>query len=120
MAAGKFITYLRVSTQRQGKSGLGLEAQRAAVTDYLKGGSWVTLGEFVEVEGGKKNERPQLAKALEMCHLTGAKLLIAKLDRLSRNAAFLFNLRDAGIEFVAADMADANRMRGSGQRVSRH
>lgn len=110
MAEGKFITYLRVSTQRQSKSGLGLEAQRAAVAAYLNGGSWVTPGEFVEIESGKNNARPQLAKAMEMCRLTGAKLLIAKLDRLSRNAAFLLSLRDAGIEFVAADMPDASRM----------
>ena len=110
MAEGRFITYLRVSTQRQGRSGLGLEAQRAAVAAHLNGGQWVTLAEYVEIESGKNNDRPELAKAMEMCRLTGAKLLIAKLDRLSRNAAFLLNLRDAGIEFVAADMPDANRM----------
>lgn len=110
MTEGRFVTYLRVSTDRQGKSGLGLDAQRAAVAAHLNGGSWVTVGEYVEIESGKNNARPELTKAMEMCRLTGAKLLIAKLDRLSRNAAFLLNLRDSGIEFVAADMPDANRM----------
>ena len=72
MANGRFIAYLRVSTQEQGRSGLGLEAQRKAVTDYLNGGSWSLLAEFVEVESGKRADRPELAKALERCKLTGA------------------------------------------------
>lgn len=110
MATGKFVTYLRVSTDRQGKSGLGLEAQRKAVADYLNGGAWTLLREFVEVESGKRNDRPQLAAAMDECKLTGATLLIAKLDRLSRNASFLIGLRDSGTKFVAADMPDANRM----------
>lgn len=110
MMEGRFVTYLRVSTDRQGKSGLGLDAQRTAVAAYLNGGAWATTGEYVEIESGKNNARPELAKAIKMCRLTGARLLIAKLDRLSRNAAFLLNLRDSGIEFVAADMPDANRM----------
>lgn len=107
---GKFVSYLRVSTAQQGRSGLGLEAQRAAVADYLNGGDWALLREFVEVETGKRNDRPQLAEALKLCRLTGATLVIAKLDRLSRNAAFLLNLRDAGVEFVCADMPQANRL----------
>lgn len=110
MADGKFIAYFRVSTAKQGRSGLGLEGQRTAVMAYLNGGSWNLAAEFTEVESGKNNDRPELAKAMHMCRLTGATLVIAKLDRLSRNAAFLLNLRDSGIEFVAADMPAANRM----------
>ncbi len=110
MAAGKFIAYYRVSTVRQGLSGLGLEAQRQAVRDYLNGGDWSLLREFTEVESGGKNDRPQLAAAMAECRLTGATLIIAKLDRLSRNAAFLIGLRDAGVSFVAADMPNANAL----------
>src|SRR5690242_17658012 len=82
MANGKYVSYLRVSTERQGRSGLGLEAQREAVTAFLNGGNWELLQEFVEVESGKKDERPKLAKALHLCKVTGARLVIAKLDRL--------------------------------------
>ena len=110
MASGRFISYLRVSTARQGLSGLGLEAQRAAVRDFLNGGDWALLREFVEVESGGKNERAQLAAAMAECRLTGATLVIAKLDRLSRNAAFLIGLRDSGVRFVACDMPDANAL----------
>ncbi len=110
MADGKFISYLRVSTAKQGQSGLGLEAQRSAIAGYLNGGNWALLQEFVEVESGKNNERPQLAAAFEACRLTGAKLLIAKLDRLSRDAHFLLGLDKAGVEFVAVDMPNANRL----------
>lgn len=110
MATGRFVAYYRVSTEKQGRSGLGLEAQQAAVVQYLNGGAWTLLAEFTEVESGKNNERPQLAKAMKHCRLTGASLVIAKIDRLSRNAAFLMGLRDAGVSFVAADMPDANEM----------
>jgi DNA invertase Pin-like site-specific DNA recombinase len=111
MAQGKFVTYLRVSTKRQGDSGLGLEAQQRAVTDYLNGGAWTVAGEFVEVESGKSDtNRPQLQRAIAACRVYGAKLLIAKLDRLSRDAGFLLGLEKAGIEFVAADMPNANRL----------
>jgi DNA invertase Pin-like site-specific DNA recombinase len=110
MATGKFVSYLRVSTERQGRSGLGLEAQRQAVADYLNGGDWELLAEFVEVESGKRNDRPQLAAALHRARVTGAMLLIAKLDRLSRDAHFLLGLERAGIEFVACDMPHANRL----------
>jgi len=92
---GKFVAYYRVSTKRQGRSGLGLDAQRQAVTDYLNGGKRSLLREFVEVESGKLNTRPQLEQALHLCKITGATLVIAKLDRLSRNAAFLLTLRDS-------------------------
>ena len=110
MATGKFVSYMRVSTQRQGRSGLGLEAQRKAVEDYLNGGDWRLIEEFVEVESGKTAERPQLDAALEMCRATGARLIVAKIDRLTRDAAFLLSLRDSGVEFVAADMPEANRL----------
>jgi len=103
MAQGKFVAYYRVSTDRQGKSGLGLEAQRRAVKDYLDGGNWDLVQEFKEVESGKRNDRPELTKALHLCKVTGSRLLIAKLDRLSRNASFLLNLRDSGVRFVCAD-----------------
>jgi DNA invertase Pin-like site-specific DNA recombinase len=111
MAEGKFVAYLRVSTARQGRSGLGLEAQRKSVDDFLNGGSWKVIREFVEVESGKKaDNRPQLAKALQACRVHGAKLVIAKLDRLSRDAHFLLGLDKAGVDFVCADMPSANRL----------
>jgi DNA invertase Pin-like site-specific DNA recombinase len=110
MAEGKWISYLRVSTDRQGASGLGLEAQRQSVADYLNGGRWKLIKEFVEVESGKKIDRPQLEAALAACRLHGAKLVIARLDRLSRDAHFLLGLDKAGVDFVAADMPNANRL----------
>lgn len=110
MATGKFVSYFRVSTERQRRSGLGLEAQRKSVHDFLNGGRWDLIADFTEIESGKRNDRPELAKALAACRLHRATLLIAKIDRLSRNAAFLLNLRDAGVDFVAADLPDANRM----------
>jgi DNA invertase Pin-like site-specific DNA recombinase len=107
---GKFVSYLRVSTERQGRSGLGLEAQRQAVTDFLDGGRWTLIREFVEVESGKRDDRPQLAAAFEACKLYGATLIIAKLDRLSRDAHFLLGLQKAGVKFLAVDMPEANEM----------
>ena len=100
---GKFVSYLRVSTDRQGRSGLGLEAQRQAVADFLNGGAWRLVAEFVEVEAGKNTERPQLSKALQHCRLTGSTLVVAKLDRLARNARFLLAVvegtGEAGVVF---------------------
>jgi hypothetical protein len=110
MANGNFISYLRVSTARQGASGLGLEAQRKAVADYLNGGSWNLVTEVVEVESGKRSDRLKLAEALRLCRLHNATLVIAKLDRLSRDAHFLLGLEKAGVDFVAADMPSANRL----------
>src|SRR5215468_8873363 len=107
---GKFVVYFRVSTDKQGKSGLGLDAQRHAVQQYLNGGTWSLVGEFTEVESGKRNERPELEKALAVCKRQKAKLVIAKLDRLSRNLAFIATLMDSGVEFVAVDNPHANKL----------
>ncbi len=108
MAKGKFVSYLRVSTDQQGRSGLGLEAQQQAVKHYLDGGSCELLDEYVEVEGGKHLDRPQLKKAMHHALVTGATLIIAKLDRLSRDAHFLLGLQKEGVKFVCADMPEAN------------
>ena len=110
MAAGKFISYLRVSTQQQGKSGLGLEAQRESVADYLNGGRWKLVEEVVEVESGKRSDRPQLARALSLCRVHRATLLVAKLDRLARNVAFISALMEAGVAFQAVDLPNANNL----------
>ena len=107
---GRFVAYYRVSTARQGRSGLGLEAQRAAVSDHLNGGSWRLVAEFTEVESGKRSDRPKLAEALKACRLKGAKLIIAKLDRLARNVAFISNLMESNVEFEAVDFPQANRL----------
>jgi DNA invertase Pin-like site-specific DNA recombinase len=107
---GKFVAYFRVSTDRQGKSGLGLDAQREAVMNYLNGGRWTLVDEFTEVESGKRNDRPELVKALAACKKQKAKLVIAKLDRLSRNLAFIATLMDSGVEFVAVDNPHANKL----------
>jgi DNA invertase Pin-like site-specific DNA recombinase len=109
--ASKFVAYLRVSTAKQGRSGLGLEAQRESVRRFVADrGGRIIAPEYVEVETGKRNDRPELAKALKRCRTTGATLVVAKLDRLSRNAAFLMTLRDSGVAFVAADLPEANTM----------
>jgi DNA invertase Pin-like site-specific DNA recombinase len=110
MAKGRFISYLRVSTQRQGRSGLGLEAQRKAVTDYLNGGSWELVQEVIEVESGKSKDRPKLAEALRLCRVYNATLLVAKLDRLARNVAFISTLMESKVRFVAADLPEANEL----------
>jgi DNA invertase Pin-like site-specific DNA recombinase len=107
---GKFVAYYRVSTQRQGRSGLGLEAQQTAVNDYLNGGDWRLVAEVTEVESGKRSDRPKLAEALKLCRLHSATLIIAKLDRLARNVAFISNLMESGVEFHAVDFPQANRL----------
>jgi DNA invertase Pin-like site-specific DNA recombinase len=106
---GKFVAYYRVSTTKQGVNGLGMEAQRDAVRTYLNGGNWKLIAEFAEVETGKHNNREELVKAIALCRKEKAKLLIAKLDRLARNAAFLLNLRDSGVDFIAVDMPHADK-----------
>src|SRR5829696_5706350 len=108
--AGLFVAYYRVSTKRQGASGLGLEAQRTAVANFLKGHTSTIAAEFTEVESGSRDDRPELARAIAACRLYGAKLVIAKLDRLSRNVHFLTGLERAGVRFVAADMPEANEL----------
>ena len=106
---GKFIAYYRVSTDKQGRSGLGLDAQRKAVVDYLDGGRWTLLDEFTEIESGKRNDRPELEKALAACKKHRAKLVIAKLDRLSRNLAFIATLMDRKVDFVCCDNPTATK-----------
>lgn len=109
MANGRFVSYLRVSTAQQGASGLGLEAQRASVASHLNGGRWELLQEVVEVESGKRSDRPKLSEALRLCRQKKATLIIAKLDRLARNVHFISGLMESGVEFVACDMPAANK-----------
>lgn len=114
MAKGKFIAYYRVSTQKQGASGLGLEAQKEAVRRFLNGGAWELAGEYVEVETGKGADalakRPQLNAALSACRKESATLVIAKLDRLARNVHFVSGLMESKVRFVACDMPEANEL----------
>jgi DNA invertase Pin-like site-specific DNA recombinase len=104
----KYFSYLRVSTDKQGERGYGLDAQRKAISDYLAGRE--LLGEYVEIESGKHNDRPQLAAALSACKRNKATLIIAKLDRLSRNVAFIAALMDGTTDFVCCDFPQANRL----------
>lgn len=104
----KIVAYIRVSTDKQGRSGLGLEAQRAAIAAYAESANAEVIEEFREVESGRNNGREELEKALRKARAYGAKLVIAKLDRLSRNAAFLLTLQESGADFTACDMPDAS------------
>ncbi|SLN75355.1 recombinase family protein [Roseisalinus antarcticus] len=104
----RFVAYERVSTARQGASGLGLEAQRQTIETFAKQRGAVVLDRFTEVESGKVADRPELTKALHLAKVTGATLVIAKLDRLSHNAAFLLTLQGSGVRFLACDMPEAN------------
>ena len=106
-APQSFVAYYRVSTQKQGKSGLGIEAQKAAVAQYVSRNGGKVAAEFQEVESGKRSDRPQLALALERCRLTRSTLIVAKLDRLTRDVAFLCRLRDSKVDFVAVDNPNA-------------
>ena len=106
----KYVSYFRVSTDKQGKSGLGLEAQKSSVGHYIEKYHGEVLDSFTEIESGKKADRPELEKALRRCKLTGATLVIAKLDRLSRDVAFIANLQKSKVEFVCVDMPDANTL----------
>jgi len=105
----RYVAYFRVSTVRQGQSGLGLEAQRTAVLSFL-GNDADLIEEHVEIESGKKADRPKLLAALASCKKHGATLIIAKLDRLARNVAFVSSLMEAGIEFVAVDNPHASKL----------
>src|SRR5262245_48916557 len=108
---GKFVSYLRVATDKQGRNGYGINAQRQAVDDYLNGGAWELIEECVEVESGKRDRnRPELQRALALCKKHRARLIIAKLDRLSRNLAFIANLMDGKVDFVCCDMPQATRL----------
>ena len=104
----KYVIYYRVSTKKQGLSGLGLEAQKTIVENYIKNS--IVVAEFTEIETGKSANRPQLNKALECCKQHNTTLLVAKLDRLSRNLHFVTSLQNAGIDFVCCDMPTANRL----------
>jgi DNA invertase Pin-like site-specific DNA recombinase len=104
----RMIGYERVSTARQGASGLGIEAQRQAIDGFVANRAGTLLARFTEVESGRNPDRPELKQALHLAKVTGATLVIAKLDRLSRNAAFLLTLRDAGVKFAAVDLPEAN------------
>ena len=107
---GKFVAYYRVSTTKQGINGLGMDAQKQAVANYLNGGNWKLLAEFAEVETGKRKQPAGTGQSLALCAgRSRAILLIAKLDRLARNAAFLLNLRDSGVDFIAVDMPHADK-----------
>lgn len=114
MANGKYVSYVRVSTARQGASGLGLEAQQNAVAGFLNSGSSELLAEFKEIETGKGADalakRPQLRAALNVCRKHGATLVIAKLDRLARNVHFVSGLMESRVKFVACDMPNANEL----------
>lgn len=109
--APRYVAYYRVSTMQQGRSGLGLEAQQAAVEQYVaQHGGTLIAPPYQEVESGKRADRPQLALALERCRLTNATLVVAKLDRLTRDVSFLCKLRDSNVDFVAVDNPNANRL----------
>src|SRR5436190_7924659 len=103
-SSGKFVSYYRVSTVGQGRSGLGLEGQQAAVTNYLNGGNWRIVGEFTEVESGKRSDRPALDQALASARLHRASLVVSKVDRLTRSVAFLSRLLEAGVDVRFADL----------------
>lgn len=109
MKSSKLVSYIRVSTQRQGESGLGLEAQRTSVQSFANGNASKIIAEFVEVESGKRTNRAQLAAALDFCRKNDAVLVIAKLDRLARNVHFISGLLESGVRFHAADMPSADR-----------
>jgi DNA invertase Pin-like site-specific DNA recombinase len=111
MADGRYVAYFRVSTVRQGQSGLGLEAQQQVVNEWLNGGNWQVVASFTEVESGKDDaNRPELTKALQMCRVHRATLVISKLDRLSRDAAWLLGLEKQGYDFVIASSPNVNRL----------
>lgn len=106
----KYVAYYRVSTKMQGRSGLGLDAQKAAVLSYLKNDKSLLVAEFEEIESGKNDDRVGLANAIDFCKRNKATLVIAKLDRLSRNASFIFKLKDSNVDFICCDLPEANTL----------
>jgi len=108
MSQATYVSYRRVSTDRQGRSGLGLEAQQMSVLGYVTSAQGLLIGEFTEIETGKRRDRPQLNAALELCRRRRATLVIAKLDRLARNVAFVSSLLESKVKFVAVDMPEAD------------
>ena len=108
--APAFVAYYRVSTQRQGRSGLGLEAQTACVASHIEAARGVLVAAFTEVESGNRDERPELRKALQAARSAGAVLIVAKLDRLSRSVRFIHELKESGVQFVACDLPDFNTL----------
>ncbi len=106
----QYIAYYRVSTQKQGRSGLGLEAQETTVKSYVENTDGVLLAAYTEVESGRKTNRPQLAAALRHCKVTGATLIIAKLDRLARNTFFFLQVIQSGVEILACDCPSMNKL----------
>lgn len=110
MSEKRFVGYYRVSTDKQGRSGLGLEAQKDAVERHVRAAGGTVLRDYIEVESGKRNDRPKIAQAIAHAKVTGSTLIIAKLDRLARSVAFISTLMESGVDFVAADMPLANRL----------
>lgn len=110
MAEGNFVAYYRVSTNKQGAKGNGILAQKELVHNFLNGGSWKLLDEFTEVESGKKDDRPELARAIKICQLKNAKLLVSKLDRLSRDVHFITSLMKSDVRFIVAEMPEMTEL----------
>jgi DNA invertase Pin-like site-specific DNA recombinase len=107
--ARRYVAYYRVSTVQQGQFGFSIEAQRAAVQDYVAANPGFVVAEFSEAMSGRKDSRPELAKALSMCRIARAVLVIARLDRLSSNVEMIARLMESRLEFVAVDFPHANR-----------
>ena len=110
MSQGKFVCYYRVSTTKQKVSGLGIDAQKETVMNFLNGGNWEIVGEFVEYESGKNDNRSELTKAIQACKLKNAKLIVSKLDRLSRDVHFISSLMKSDVQFVVAEMPEMTEL----------
>ena len=109
MNKNKYVAYYRVSTKKQGTSGLGLTAQKDMVNNHINSSDGILVADYTEIESGKKNDRPQLAKALELCAINGYTLIVAKLDRLSRSVSFISSLTDSNVDFICVDFPSANK-----------
>ena len=111
MEKGSFVSYVRISIHKQGQSRFGLQVQRKAVENYQNAGDWNLVAELVEIESeNNNNKRPKLLEATDLCRASGATVVVANISRLARDAAFLLNLKDAGTDFIAADMPETNRL----------